>query len=706
MSKKKDTVQPQNDEDYVVTEQDIRNFNPDEKFTFDEKDIVLDQDVSNIVAIDDLPISTEDKAGKMQELLVKILQEKAGAKVLNSQLPIDNATKKTKGFAFFELATKQQVDKAIKEIEGYKFGKNALHLIPFTDFDKYEKVEDGEFVAEVPKPLKERDFLRGWLLDENARDQFIVRHYDVVEVYWHDVLNKQVREKRKEKWSDGRVAWSPYGSYVVTYHDKGIALWGGDDWKPQGSFSQKNVALVDFSPRESFIVTMNENQEDNVVVFDTLTQKKKRTFTAPYGIAKAGSDGGGRWPVYKWSHDEKYLARQGRADDSDPRRVLELAKRKDLDESLYIYDTSEPSMPLLNKKAMKIEGLRDFAWMPSQGNKPAVLAYVAQSYSDTVPSRVALLEFPRLREIRTQPFFKATAIRLVWHESGDFLAVLADREIATKSGKTEHTTVEVFVMGGKGIPIETIEFKDKIFEFKWEPKGKRFVAIHGDAAGGIKKNVSFYNFKDGAASLIKKFENKILDRAYWSPRGVNVVLVNSKAATVPLEFYDTEDGELVGVGEHFGMTNAEWDPTGRYFVSFVSAHVRAQENGYIIWTFLGAKLHHATFDKMWEFQWRPRPPTLLTSNDMKKIQRNLPALKKQYEKEKQEAQNSVAQETLKVRRRLWTDFEEILERLKAEYDQMKAEREKIRGYASDDETEVREELVEEVISREEVLVEE
>ena len=66
---------------------------------------------------------------------------------------------------------------------------------------------------------------------------------------------------------------------------------------------------------------------------------EKRQFTAD------------RWPVFKWSHDDKYFARMSG------------------DGVLSIYET--PSFGLLDKKSIKVSGMRDFSWSPTEN----ILAY-------------------------------------------------------------------------------------------------------------------------------------------------------------------------------------------------------------------------------------------------------------------------------------------------------------------------------------------
>jgi len=52
------------------------------------------------------------------------------------------------------------------------------------------------------------------------------------------------------------------------------------------------------------------------------------------------------WPVFKWSHNDAYFGRMSE------------------DGSLSIYET--PSFGLLDKKSIKIAGMKDFSWSPTE----------------------------------------------------------------------------------------------------------------------------------------------------------------------------------------------------------------------------------------------------------------------------------------------------------------------------------------------------
>ena len=65
------------------------------------------------------------------------------------------------------------------------------------------------------------------------------------------------------------------------------------------------------------------------------------------------------------------------------------------------------------------------------------------------------------------------------------------------------------------------------------------------------------------------------------------------------------------------MSDIEWDPTGRYVVSYVSYWNWKAENAYILWNFQGKQLQKQNYDKLYKFSWRPRPPTMITEEHKK-----------------------------------------------------------------------------------------
>jgi translation initiation factor 3 subunit B len=201
-------------------------------------------------------------------------------------------------------------------------------------------------------------------MDATGRDQFVQLAGDHVGIYWNNKTDDPEVIESRSKWSEFFVQWSPLGSYLATFHRQGAQLWyvkdilifrGGDTWKRCARFAHPNVKLIDFSPCEKYVVTwsvdpceLEPGQFHNIGVWESNTGKLLRSFPfdvatiekkeeeveillreqkSPVQIVKAA------WPLFKWSHDDKYLARIS-------------------PNGISVYET--PSMGLLNKTSIKV----------------------------------------------------------------------------------------------------------------------------------------------------------------------------------------------------------------------------------------------------------------------------------------------------------------------------------------------------------------
>ena len=71
-------------------------------------------------------------------------------------------------------------------------------------------------------------------------------------------------------------------------------------------------------------------------------------------------------------------------------------------------------------------------------------------------------------------------------------------------------------------------------------------------------------------------------------------------------------------------TDVEWDPSGRYVATSVSYYRHQMENGYTLWTFQGKQFLSLAREKFLQFQWRPRPASVLDEKRLKVIAQSLP----------------------------------------------------------------------------------
>ncbi|KAJ1067480.1 hypothetical protein K5549_010598 [Capra hircus] len=86
-----------------------------------------------------------------------------------------------------------------------------------------------------------------------------------------------------------------------------------------------------------------------------------------------------------------------------------------------------------------------------------------------------------------------------------------------------------------------------------------------------------------------------------------------------LAFVDTSDCTVMNIAEHYMASDVEWDPTGRYVVTSVSWWSHKVDNAYWLWTFQGRLLQKNSKDRFCQLLWRPRPPTLLSQDQIKEL---------------------------------------------------------------------------------------
>jgi translation initiation factor 3 subunit B len=262
-------------------------------------------------------------------------------------------------------------------------------------------------------------------------------------------------------------------------------------------------------------------------------------------------------------------------------------------------------MTLLGKKSIKIEGIVDFEWspaipIPAKGKQTAqeqLFCFWTPEMNNQT-ARAGLMSIPSKEIIRTQNLVNVSDCKLHWQSDGKYLCVKVDRH--TKSKKSMYTSLEFFRVSEKNIPVEIVELKQVVINFAWEPKGDRFVFITTDeavagAAVAPKTNVHFYapeKVKTGVGewSVVKVNEKKNSNAIYWSPKGrfVLIATVHSQQS-FELEFWDFDfEGEkqkqdslsknkdlasnllLMNTSEHYGVTDVDWDPTGRYVATSAS----------------------------------------------------------------------------------------------------------------------------------------
>ncbi|XP_060560213.1 eukaryotic translation initiation factor 3 subunit B-like [Ruditapes philippinarum] len=580
--------------------------------------------IDNVIIVDNIPVVGQERLPKLQNVVKKIY-EKFG-KIVNDFYPM-GPDEKTKGYLFIEYSNPQSAVDAVKSTNGYKLDKAHTFAVNlFSDYDKFEHVPD-DWEPPQAKPYKDLGNLRYWLQDPDCFDNYSVIYEggEKTAIFQNTVHLSSVREPTKveerARWTETYVRWSPQGTYLATLHQKGIALWGGPKFDQIMRFSHPGVQLIDFSPCERFLITFSpvqvkSDEPQSIVIFDIRTGQRKRGFNCETHAQAT-------WPIFKWSNDGKFFAR--------------LAP-----DTLSVYETA--TFRLLDNKSLKIDGIRDFSWSPSDN----YLAYWVPEQNN-IPARVTIISMPARTEMCVRNLFNVADCRMHWQKNGDFLCVKVDRY--SKAKKAEDTgqwkysgiyfNFELFRIREKQIPVDKVECKaENVLAFAWEPTGNKFAFIHGESP---RINVSFYIVRpQGKVDSLKTFERRTANHLFWSPTGQFIVLAGLRNMNGVLEFIDTADMTVMAQTEHFMATDVEWDPTGRYVITGVSWWGHKVDNGYWLWSFQGRLLQKQQLDRFCQLLWRPRPPTLLPIEEIKEIKKNLKKYSQRFEAQDRLRQSTVS----------------------------------------------------------------
>ncbi|KAF6227408.1 hypothetical protein HO133_008852 [Letharia lupina] len=669
----------------------------------EQYDVRLEQGLDAFVVVDGLPVVPEDSKPKLVKFLVKQLNKAGKVKEDGFFMPTNNKGM-TEGYAFVEYQTPQQAIAATKQLHGTAIDKRHTFAInKITDVERYgrEGRIDDEYQPPKIDDFAEKEHLRWWLGDPNSRDQFVMLRGDNVGVFWNKKKDPPENIVDRMHWTESHVQWSPLGTYLATMHARGVQLWGGPNWTRQTRFPHPMCNLIDFSPGETYITTWSfkpievseddpilSQEEDgkNYIIWDVATGRPLRSFqmhdlpTPPESETGQPVKKKVPWPAFKWSSDDKFVA-----------RMLE-------GQSISVYEL--PKMTLMDKTSIKIEGVMDFEWSPALPQRDSVKTYEQLFCFWTPeigsnPAKVGLMSIPSKEIVRTRNLFNVTDAKLHWQSQGAYVCVKVDRH--SKSKKSLATNLEIFRVREKGVPVEVVDsIKDTVINFAWEPKGDRFVLITTaevvmTTAVPPKTAVSFFcpekikgagvgNFKH-----IRTIEKKNSNAIYWSPKGrfVIVATVHSQQS-FDLDFWDLDfEGEkpesdkdltanlqLMNTGDHYGVTDVDWDPTGRYCVTSASVWKHTMENGYHLYDFKGELLREEHIEKFKQLSWRPRPLTLLSRDEQKTIRKNLREYSKDFEEQDRIEEDKEKGAIVEERRRVlsewlaWREKEE--EELKAE----------------------------------------
>ena len=597
----------------------------------------------NVLIIDNLPKVEEAKVG----ILLNYVKAKIfGQAKINSDtiMPLDES-KNTKGLLFVEFETVEQANRVLFKADGFPFNReHTLRAIRFKEYVNYLNAPETYVEPEQSVSQEETEHLRDWLLDPAGRDQFAISYSKNVQIAWNQNSGEEICESRKN-WADKDVFWSPEGSFLTTVHSEGIAIWGGKSFKKLVKLSHSHVRYASYSPNEKFIVTYSppESSCDAIItVWETRTGLMKRSFRQRDAIEKKD------WPFLKWSFDSSMFARLN-------------------GNKIEVFDTKTMK---LRFKPLEAEEFGGFEWSPSQN----ILCYWIPEIESS-PCRIVLLELPSENVLKSKTCFNVHSCRIEWQSNGEYLAILVDK--VTKSKKDSASSIELFRMNEKDIPVEAVDEKMPVVKFAWETNGTRFAYLTQQMS---KSFVNFYDMKASnaeimEASLLRTLDRKDITDFSWSNYGRFIVLVNKLAGL--FEFWDVNDVNLVSIVTHDDALDYSWDPSGRYFATVVSAEKVKNGHGYTVWDLKGLLLSRKNIENLCKFIWRPRPKRVITAERKKYVKKNLKKYSASFDAEDMEnvsAAEKSSAERIKVVIDKWNAWRALKDK---EYEALSALRNKL-----------------------------
>lgn len=640
--------------------------------------------IDTCIVVDHVPQVGADRLEKLQNVLRKIFNKYG--KVQTEHFPKDEETGGTKGYVFIEYQSAAGAAEAVKGANGYKLDKNHTFAVNlFTDFDRFANVPD-EWVPPAKQAYKDHGNLKSWLENGFGYDQFSVMYNNGAStaIYLNTPGEPSLLQER-ERWTETYIRWSPLGSFIATIHSKGIAFWGGQNFEQIKRFGHTGVQMIDFSPCERFLITfspMVEKKEDHqLIVWDVRTCKIKREFHCEQTTS---------WPIFRWSYDGNYFARNAG------------------EGVLSIYEVE--NFRLIGNKSMKIPGLRDFAWSPTDN----IISYWTPEDRDT-PARLNIVSIPEKNILSNRNLYSVAECKMHWQKSGNYLCVKVDRYKSKKEERDQvkfggiYHTFYIYRLLEKEIPVDIIEIKETIIAFAWEPVGNKFAIIHGETP---RISVSFYKVNTeprGTIEAIGCLEKRQANTIFWSPRGQFVVIAGLRNMNSSLEFIDTSDMTSMTTAEHYLVSDVEWDPTGRFVATGVSYWVSKVDNSFWIWNFQGRLLYKQSLAQFCHLLWRPTPSTLLSEEEIKKIKKDVKKYYPRFQHEDKMRESKASKEQIERRSKLKSDFEKWQQMFEQQYLEEYELRKELRDgcdtdvYGEDTEN-LDEETIEFLISVEETII--
>ncbi|VWU48824.1 eukaryotic translation initiation factor 3 subunit B, putative [Hepatocystis sp. ex Piliocolobus tephrosceles] len=639
------------------------------KYAEKEALITLETTFPQIITILGIPKVEKEKHGRLAEVLRKLFIRHLNAKISDASLsnmkihmPTDEENK-TKGICFVIFNDSFQANEAVKILNKLKL--DAKHVLTPSKIDDIENIiNKAEHVPPVNVLGFTREKIRWWIYDKKCREQFIVRYDNFFEAHWFDPLEngtQLIYTTQNKNAPISNVQWSNQGSYLISFHNPGIALWGGDKFEKLIRLQHKNVKEVSFSPNENYILTWDGTpaslrNEKSICIWRIITGKLLRSFITPEKSPREKT-----FPHFIWSYNDTYIACLNR------------------EKNVCIYEL--PSMLLLenNEKKripLKYNGVTEFDWSPSDN---IVAIWIPESVN--TPGILTLVEIPSRKELVSRKIYDVTHASIYWHGKGDYLCLKTTiSKKVSKKIKKEHTQLEIFRIREKNIPVDNLQIEGvQAKQFHWEESiSNRFALIVRDDATN-KQQIRFYQISNKGTTRDVKWVttfniNNQMNFMKWSPQGTYFILASivSDGLLYFCSLNNNNEVEVIHKDEHPLVRSISWSNCGRYLVTYVpnsnpvvnsNYKEEISDAGFNVWSFQGRCLLSVKKSTFFQFLFRPHPHTLFSDKLKLEIKNNLKEYSKKFDVIDEKIRSSKKKQIIADRKNVENAFNQKMDKI-------------------------------------------
>lgn len=647
-------------------------------------------DMDSFIIINGLPVAPVAKLNALTKVVNKIFS--SCGEIVSLNIPTNETT--TKGFAFVQYKETAMAKKAIKLLNGknldnsHQFKVNSLN-----DLEEFGCEEFNSTFVEptVKKPIS-TDILDKWLLD--GREQFLMSIDDESQLVWNQRSDVPKLICDNNQWVEAAPPrFTSNGSFLISLHKDHAKSWGGAKMELIHDFHHKNVIKYDISNTNKFLVTFsntpinetygmfdNTNYGHSVAIWDLLTGALLKTFPLPAlsnEVQKPLT-----WPFVKWSTDDSFCCRAGpdavavynskenfklndlikipnlQDFEFSPKKIV-LNKNRGIDTDLLIYWTPDiqnqnckvtmmeyPKKNILRSVNMMQAINMSFYWQNNAEYLAIKIDKFANKAKTKLCSNIEVINFAEANFPVTKLELKERVLTISWEPNADrFVTAAIDENKYSLDDTLPPKVVQFFNTmnnGGKSWALAYQTGRTHVNKLSWSPLG-RILTVNTCCIDKKQKNseLVFYDLDyPGQNNIITKLLNiekadKLVLSKDKRSRMKAAEDVNLSGTQVDRKGSVFNNGNNLRLRElksysNFSFTDVCWDTTGRFFTAFCSVAKYSTGHGYAVFGLNGLPIRREEQMGFKWFAWRPRPESTLTTQELKKIKKNLNEYAKKF----------------------------------------------------------------------------